>query len=140
MAKNKLIKRRRGRPQLRHGGYSFMKSGKIPADKPEIDRYLTWVRLRYIEDLGPEEKDLTAGQTILLNKLITLEGLTRCIEVMAAREEKVMLPQRYMSYVNTILKLCQTLGIKRVAQERVPTAAEMTEIIRAEAKEVEGGR
>ena len=113
MAKNKIIKRPRGRPKLRHGGYSFMRSGKIPADKPEIERYLTWLRLKYIDDLGPEEADLTAGQAVLLNKLITLEGLTRCIEVMAAREEKVMLPQRYMSYVNTIVKICQALGIER---------------------------
>jgi len=107
MAKNKIVKRPRGRPKLRHGGYSFMRSGKIPADKPEIERYLTWLRLKYIDDLGPEEADLTAGQAVLLNKLITLEGLTRCIEVMASREEKVMLPQRYMSYVNTIVKICQ---------------------------------
>ena len=107
------------RPSRRpkHGGYSFIRSGKMPDDKREVERYLTWLRQKYIEDIGPEEKDLSAGQMLLLNKLITFEGLTRCMEIEAARRETVNLPKHHSTYTNHILKICQMLGLERKADE-----------------------
>lgn len=101
----------------KHGGYSFIRSGKIPDDKREVERYLTWLRQKYIEDIGPREEDLSAGQMLLLNKLITFEGLTRCMEIEAARRETVNSPKHHSTYTNHILKICQMLGLERKANE-----------------------
>lgn len=100
-------------PRVTHGGYTFLRLGKLPGDKVKIERWLTWVRKTYIEDIAKSEENMTAGQTILLNKLIMLEGLCRCIEIYQAEIESFKMPHQYMSYVNTIIKICTHLGIDR---------------------------
>ena len=102
----------------RHGGYTYIRTGKLPKKKAAIERYLTWVRMTYAEDIAGEESNLTAGQTVLLNKLILLEGLCRCIEMTTAEvTEKTgqlyNMPTKYLSYVNAITKICGMLGIER---------------------------
>jgi len=127
-------------PRTRHGGYSYIRTGKMPKKKAAIERYLTWVRQTYIEDIAGEEENLSAAQTILLNKLVLLEGLCRCIETTAAEITEqtgklYAMPTKYLSYVNTITKICTMLGIERKDTSRVPTAAEMAVIIKEEAKD-----
>lgn len=105
-------------PKFRHGGYTYFRTGKMPTQKRYIEKYLTWVREIYIEDIAGTEDKLTAGQTVLLNKLILLEGLCRCIEVTAAKiadqsSTLPVLPHDYSTYVNLILKICSQLGIER---------------------------
>lgn len=118
-------------PRIKHGGYSFLRTGRMPKEKARIEKYLTWLRMTYIEDIASTEDNLTAGQTILLNKLILLEGLCRCIEVMAAEiTEKTgvlyNMPDKYLGYVNTIAKICNLLGIKRMEIEVwIPTPQEV---------------
>jgi hypothetical protein len=119
-------------PKITHGGYSYIRTGKIPKDRQEIERYLTWVRQTYIEDIAGTEDKLTAGQTVLLNKLILLEGLCRCIEYQAAKTESLGMPQKYLSYMNNIIKICSLLGIERKELIGDITPAEQAEIIKAE--------
>lgn len=99
-------------PRVTHGGYSFIRTGSLPKSKAKIERYLTWVRQSYIEDISGIEENMTAGQTILLNKLVMLEGLCRCIETYQAKTENLDMPDKYLSYLNNIIKICSLLGIK----------------------------
>jgi len=110
----------RGR-RTKHGGYSFIRTGKLPKNRVKVERYLTWLRMTYAEDIAGEEANMTAGQTVLLNKLILLEGLCRCIEITTAEiaektDRLYNMPVKYLSYVNSIAKICSLLGIERKKQ------------------------
>ena len=129
-------------PRKRHGGYSYIKTGKLPRHKRHIERYLTWVREIYIEDIAGTEDKMTAGQTVLLNKLILLEGLCRCIEttvadITAETGKLTGMPHHYTTYVNLILKICSQLGIERKEIMRDVSPIEQAEIIKAEIAEKE---
>jgi len=105
-------------PKRRHGGYTYFRTGRLPAKRAYIERYLTWLRRTYADDIAGSEADMTAGQTVLLNKLILIEGLCRCIEETTAEvAEKTghiyNMPQNYLTYVNSIVKICGMLGIER---------------------------
>ena len=99
--------------KLRHGGYSYLTTGELPADKRYVEKYLTRLRQSYIEDISETEERMTAGQAVLLNKLITMEGLCRCIEIEAARAKTLDLRHKYSTYVNMIIKICSLLGIEK---------------------------
>jgi hypothetical protein len=120
--------------KLRHGGYSYLTTGELPADKKYVEKYLTRLRQKYIENIGPREEDLTAGQAVLLNKLITMEGLCRCIEIEAARAGTLNLRHKYPTYVNMIIKVCSLLGIEKKEFVGDITPAEQAEIIKSELK------
>lgn len=127
-SKATAIKKRVSPGKLRHGGYSYISKGVMPSDKKYVERYLTQMRDAYIRDLGPTEDDLSSGQAILLNKLVTMEGLTRCMEIQAARKESLNLPQNHSTYVNLILKICVILGIeRREASDSEPTLQDIIE-------------
>lgn len=111
----KIKKRRLSKGKLKHGGYTYLQTGQLPEDKLYIGVYLTRLRAGYIEDIGPREEDLTAGQLLLVNKLITLEGWCRCVEVEAARKQTLDLRDRYTKFTNLVLKICGMLGIERRA-------------------------
>jgi len=130
--KKAIVKRRVSPGKLRHGGYSYISSGILPEDKKYIERYLTQLRAQYILDIGPEEKDLTAAQELLLNKLVTIEGLTRCMEINSARQETFKMPQNHSTYVNLVLKICTLLGIERRVLEPEATLAEVIASIEKE--------
>jgi len=110
-------KLRRGRPP-KHGGYSLLiRRGELPEDRRYITRYLTDVRTRIIENLGPTEDDMSGVQIVLLDRLISLLGCVRCWEE-AAKEGKAELNKHYLSFNNTIAKICNLLGIeKKVTDE-----------------------
>lgn len=101
-------------PKRRHGGYTFMATGRIPDDKREIERYLTGIRIGYVLDIGPKEEDLTTGQIVLLDTLITLKGVNRCIEVEALKAMDIRgMEQNYNTRNNQIIKICLALGIEQ---------------------------
>ena len=123
----KIKKTRLTKRKLMHGGYTYLQTGQLPADKLHIGQYLTQLRARYIDDLGPREDDLTAGQLLLINKLITLEGWCRCVEVEAARAQTLDLRDRYTKFTGLILRTCALLGIERRAVNDYPTPLEIAD-------------
>lgn len=127
-------------PRTKHGGYTFIRIGKLPKNRQKIERYLTWVRQSYIEDIAGTEDNLTTGQTVLLNKLVMLEGLCRCIEIYQAQVESLDMPTKYLSYLNNIIKICQMLGIdRRDIKPDILTPAELAASVDADIlKEKEG--
>jgi len=135
--KQSIIKRPPGRPRtLRHGGYSYVTTGLLPKDKRYVELYLDMIRESYVQYLGSDEKDLSPGQLILLDKLITLEGLTRCMEIEAAERGVMKLPQRHTTYLNHIIKICLSLGIeKREEKGKVLTPAELAKVVDLEVAE-----
>lgn len=143
MANEKLPLRLKTGKKVIHGGYSFMRTGELPRGPGmvEIERYLTYIREAYIGQLtnGEGETALTPGQLILINKLTTLEGCQRLVEVQAAPSGSVkMLDERYNARNNQVIKICLALGIEADEHERFGTpeeqAAKQAEIIRAELK------
>lgn len=129
-------KLKRGAKRMRHGGYSYLVQKKIPADKIYIERYLTNLREDYISDLGPDEKDLTTGQLLLLDTLITLKGVNRCIECQSGRDGDLRrLDERYNARNNQMIKICSLLGIERKEIVGDITPAEQAEIIKSELKD-----
>jgi len=140
MANEKLPLRLKTGKKVIHGGYSFMRTGELPRGPGmvEIERYLTYIRESYIGQLtnGGGEVALTPGQLVLLNKLVTLEGCQRLVEVQAARSGSVkMLDERYNARNNQVIKICLALGIEADEHERFVTADEQAEIIRADLKD-----
>ena len=118
MDNGKLPLRLRSGKKVIHGGYSFMRTGELPQGPGmvEIERYLTYIRESYIGQLtnGGGETALTSGQLVLINKVTTLEGCQRLVEVDAARSGSVKtLDERYNSRNNLIVKICLALGIER---------------------------
>jgi len=124
-------------PRKRHGGYTYIRTGKMPKKRAAVERYLTWVRQTYIEDIAGTEENMTAGQIVLLNKLVLLEGLCRCIETTTAEVTErtgalYNMPTKYLSYVNQIVKICGMLGIERKEITRDVSPVEQAKIIKAE--------
>ncbi len=137
MANPKLPLRLRSGKKVIHGGYSLMRSGELPQGPGmiEIERYLTYIREAYIGQLtnGGGEAALAPGQLILLNKLTTLEGCQRLVEVHAAQSHTIkLLDERYNARNNQIIKICLALGIEQKSHERVLTMAELTKKIEEE--------
>lgn len=121
-------------PKRRHGGYTFMVTGRIPDDKREIERYLTGIRIGYVLDIGPKEADLTTGQIVLLDTLITLKGVNRCIEVEALKALDIRgMEQNYNTRNNQIIKICALLGIEHREPAPEKTVADL-------AADVDAGR
>jgi len=109
----------------KHGGYAYLSKGTIPENRAYIERYLTGVREGLINDLGPEEKDLTAAQIIIIDRVVTKLGVIRCIEehirensVMKGHDLAPSLRKSYLAYNNSVRLDLTALGIdKRKADE-----------------------
>lgn len=91
---------------------------ELPANRADIERYLTAVRARVIEDLGPTEDDMSGIQIVLCDRLISILGCVRCMEE-AAREGKTELSKHYLSFNNTIAKICNILGVEKKVTEEI---------------------
>jgi hypothetical protein len=116
-------KRRMGRPP-KHGGYSLYQ-GDLIKEHPELRRYLEDCRAGLIEDLSAEgEAGLTAGQLILLDRIIQKVGLSRLIEIHVSKSSFLRDPQAkapeiapvlqfWLSVNNAIRADLQLLGIER---------------------------
>lgn len=140
MGNSKLPLRLRSGKKIVHGGYSYMRTGNLPRGPGmlEIERYLTYIRESYIGQLtnGGGEVALPPGQLVLLNKLVTLEGCQRLVEVQAARSGSIkMLDEKYNTRNTLIFRICLALGIEPDEHEPFVTADEQAEIIRADLKD-----
>lgn len=126
MDENKIKKKgksRRGRPP-KTGGYSLLIKGELPENRRYIARYLTEIREGLIEDLGPGEKDLSTAQRVLIDRIISKLGITRCIEehirensVMKGHDLAPSLKASYLAYNNSIRLDLQALGIDKKQSE-----------------------
>ena len=96
----------------RHGGYTYLTRGKLPKHRKYIEAYLTAFREAAVQDLGPGEERMSAIQIVLLDRLVSLLGCVRCIEE-AALEGPTKLDKNYLSFNNTIAKICSILGLER---------------------------
>jgi hypothetical protein len=123
-----------GRPPRTHGGYAFLTSGKLPEQRAHLIRYLSNVRAGLIHDLGGSEENLSTQQIILIDRIISILGVVRCIEE-HAKEYGVMerggklspsLGQHYISFNNTLRLTLQLLGIDR-AEPKVLSPIEIIE-------------
>ena len=99
----------------RHGGYTFLRTKELPEGSEYIEKYLTWVRQGYIEELGPQEEDLSTGQTVLLNDLIVCIGFCRLIEEKARIEKNpfILRQDHYLRFKRHVRQLCLDLGIEK---------------------------
>lgn len=119
---NKLeAKLPRGGQRQTHGGYSFLTTGRLPEHRTHIRRYLTACRQGLIEDLGGEP-NLSIAQAILIDRIISKLGISRCIEehtretsVMVGQELAPALKSSYLAYSNSIRLDLVALGINSKA-------------------------
>ena len=102
------------------GGYSFLRTENLPVKRRHIESYLTAARQGMISDLGKSEQDLSTSQIILIDRVISMLGVTRCIEehvrqnsVMKDEDLSPSLKSSYLSYNNSIRLNLVALGIKR---------------------------
>lgn len=115
----------RGRP-ARHGGFSFLVTGKLPEHRAYLLSYLTAARAELVRDLGPTENDLTAAQVILIDRIVSMLGVVRCIEehirgnsVMVGQNLASPLKESYLTYNNSIARILDKLGIKTKVGEGI---------------------
>lgn len=131
-------KPKRGRPP-KHGGYSILIRGELPENRRYIARWLTEVREGLMEDLGPTEKDLSTGQRVLIDRIISKLGVLRCIEehirensVMVGQDLAPSLKASYLAYNNSVRLDLQALGIEKKDVKDIPTPAELAASVDAQ--------
>jgi len=125
--------RRGGRLPQKHGGYSYLTSGKLPENRTYILKYLMAVRNGLITDLGPTENDLSTAQIVLIDRVTTKLGVVRCIEE-HIRETSVVqnndlapcLKASYLAYNNSLRLDLQALGLNKKSED-VMTPYEIVE-------------
>jgi hypothetical protein len=94
----------------------------------KIRRTSQSMRLSLIHDLGPEEKNLTTAQLILIDKATALFQVTMAIEgyvrehgPFRGKRLDPVLAENYLAYVNQLRFILRDLGInKRAASEVDP--------------------
>jgi len=127
-------KKKGGRPPV-HGGYSLMvRAGELPKRRTTLRAYLSQVRQGLITDLGPHEEDLTTAQGVLVDRVVSLLSIVRCIEehvrekgVFKAGELAPVLAHSYTTYSAELRRVLETLGIRGQAAERILTPYEIVE-------------
>lgn len=104
----------------RHGGFTYLSTGRLPEHRKYIEKYLTAAREGLICDLGSSEEDLSTAQIILIDRIISKLGITRCIEehvgedsVMKGNDLAPSLKASYLAYSNSIRLDLLALGIER---------------------------
>lgn len=122
--------------RIKHHGYSLVKP------RP-IQKYLTNVRESLIQDIGGKEDNLTAQQVLIIDAVINLLGICRCMEehirevgVMRGHDVAPCLKSHYLAYRNAIQRHLVVLGIeKREITGRVLTPAELAAVVDLEVAE-----
>lgn len=148
MAENKRKKRGPGRPTSRHGGYTYLITGKLPENRGYLRTFLEETREGLIRDYGPTEAGLSTAQRVLIGRIITALGVCRCIEEKAAEDGvfhlvfdskgrdnqghllRGSLGDRYIAFQNTIrLNLKELENLSRKEDSKT---VNVTEIIQNE--------
>ncbi len=103
-------------------GFSFLIRNCSSEERLRVMRYLSGCREALILDLGPREEDLSAAKLILIDRLISLLGVTRGIEehfkdnlFTPSGDLQNALGSHYLAYSNSIRLILTTLGIERRA-------------------------
>ncbi|TET74984.1 MAG: hypothetical protein E3J56_01435 [Candidatus Aminicenantes bacterium] len=109
----------KGRPKATHGGFSFLVSGRLPAHRVSLQRYLSASRNGLIEDLGGEE-NLSTQELILIDRSVSILGVLRCIEefckergVFKGDEIQPSLGKHYVSFNNSLKQILALLGLRK---------------------------
>lgn len=111
--------KRGGRRPQKHGGYSYLTTGKLPEHRIYVLKYLMAAREGLIRDMGPTENDLSTAQIVLIDRITTKLGVIRCVEE-HIRENSVMqgddlapsLKASYLAYNNSLRLDLQALGLE----------------------------
>lgn len=92
----------------------------MPENRAYLMRYLSAVREGLVRDLGPEEKDLSTAQIVLIDRCVTLLGTIRCIEeyvkeegVFKGNELQPSLGTNYISFTGSLQRILALLGLER---------------------------
>jgi len=116
----------------RHGGYTYLSTGRLPEHRKHIEKYLTAARENLIKDLGPTEEELTTAQIIIIDRIVSKLGIVRCIEehirensVMRGQELAPSLKTSYLAYNNSIRLDLQALGLDKRQVSEVLTPWEL---------------
>jgi len=150
MVENKAKRKGPGRPKTRHGGYTYLITGKLPENRGYLRAFLEETREGLILDYGPTEADLSTAQRVLIGRIITALGVCRCIEE-KAREDGVFhmvfdskgrdakgrilrgsLGDRYIAFQNTIRLNLKELD--NLARKEDPKTVDVTSIIQGKEK------
>ncbi len=127
--------------KVTHGAYSLIArpGGPLPSRRIYIERWLSEVRAGLIRDLGPEEKDLSAAQAIIIDRVIGKLGVIRCIEehvrekgIMNGDELRGLLGKHYLGWANSLRLDLLALGIGKREGERILSPLEIAAEIDAE--------
>lgn len=124
----------------------------MTADRAQMRRlrgYLTAVRAGLIEDLGPEEEDLTMAQLVLIDRIIAKLAVARAIEERVAKagifpgvDQLLVHPsldQNYLAFCNSIRLALSALGISKRAAGKALDPLEIARIIDAKAAQAAQG-
>ena len=129
--KRRKVTKKLGRPP-KHGGYSYLTKGILPENRRHVRKYLSEVRECLVADLGPEEKDLSTAQRILIDRITCKLGVLRCVEeflkersIMQGDELAPSLKNHYLAYSNSIRLDLVALGIKPENSRAVLTPFEL---------------
>jgi len=126
----------------KHGGYTYLSTGRLPRHRRYIRRYLTEIRQSYVAELGGREGEdgLSPGQRILVDRLVTCLGFLRLIEekardtgIFKGDDLMASLGKGYVSFLNTAVRIVESLGIERRRDEGM-TPEGLKGLIEAEAK------
>jgi len=109
----------------KHGGHTFLMTGRLSEHRKYIEGYLTAARIGLIQDYGPTEKDLSTAQIIIIDRMIAKTGCIRCMEehcaengVMLGRRLAPALRESYLSYSNSLRLDALALEALRIDKKR----------------------
>jgi hypothetical protein len=111
--------------KITDSAYSLIARGEFPSKRRYIERWLSVVSVGLIHDPGPAEKELSAAQAILIDRVILKLRILRCIEDYV-REKGVMKGNdispsvaRDLACANSMRLDLLALGISEKAGDRI---------------------
>jgi len=111
---------------IKHGAIRFWKRGIVPQNMNGAVKIIDALIAEYTNELGGQE-ELTSGQSVILNQL------RRCLVFQAIADQWLsqpglkiisnagrippMLDAFYLSVMNSSVRFCRELGLKRVSEQ-----------------------
>lgn len=112
----------------------MVRSGELPKRRTALRAYLSQVREGLIHDLAASEVGLTTAQRVLVDRVVSLLSIVRCIEehtretgVFKGRELAPVLAKSYCTYSAELRRVLETLGIRGQAVDRILAPYEIIE-------------
>jgi hypothetical protein len=111
----------------------MVRAGELPKRRTVLRTYLSSVREGLIRDLAVSEEGLTTAQGVLVDRVVSLLSIVRCIEehtretgVFKGRELAPVLAKCYCTYSAELRRVLETLGISTKAGKRLLSPLEIT--------------